>query len=164
MKNESKKLFMVNLQKICKQRNYNSLSDMALELCIPVGTLKCWLTGNRIPKLKSLDKLANKLGCLSFNLICPNSDFTDMGIYDNDIHKIFSINMKIVFINNQAKTYSEKLKLLDYVISYDVLISYLRQNKYRLPTLQTLDKIANALNMHSYDLIREGILNEESYN
>ena len=86
-------------------KRYGSLADMATDFCIPIGTLKCWITGNRSPKLTSLDDVANKLGCFTFNLIKQDGDFTDIGVYNNDIHQAFTQQLKIAFINRQAKTY-----------------------------------------------------------
>lgn len=157
MKNESNKLFTANLIKLYQQMGYNSVNDMATDFCIPVGTLKCWISGNRSPKLASMNDIANKLGCYAFNLIKADGNFENLGIHNNNVHKAFTQQLQIAFINRQAKSYLNKLYLLDNVISYDTLVSYLRPVNYRLPTLRTLDQIADALNINSYELIKEEV-------
>lgn len=155
MKNDSNRLFANNLIKIYQMRKYNSINEMSKDFCIPTGTLKCWITSNRSPKLTNLDVIANKLGCYTFNLIKQDGDFSDVNIYNNDIHRSFVRQLRIIFINYQAKTYLNKLYLLNNVVSYDTLVSYLRQNNYRLPTLKTLDRIADELDINAYELIKE---------
>lgn len=159
MDNQSGEIFIANLQSIYKSKKYPSVKAMSESLLIPTGTLKCWMTGNRTPKLTNLDNLANILGCYSFNLIMPQGNFSDIGIHNNDIHRTFTRQLQILFLKHQAGSYLNKLFLLNNIISYDTLVSYFRQDNYRLPTLFTLDKIANQFNVYSYELIREDAQN-----
>lgn len=161
MKNNSKKIFVENLECIYKKKQCTSLKEMAELLNVSVGTLKCWKTGNRMPRLTNLDAIANELGCYTYQLLAPCGDFNNIGIYHNDIHKVFSTNLKIIFIERQAVSNAHKWAALNQIVSFDTVVSYLRPENYRLPSLNTLDKIADQFDMKTFELIKEDLHNEK---
>lgn len=157
--NDSVAAFCNNLSKYYAE-NYSTYSQMAADLGISLGTLKCWMSGKRIPKLSTLRELADKMGCYTYNLIKPFGNTEDVGIINNDVHKLFSERLRIVFLERKAITNSKKFYIVNEVISPDTLMSYLRKKDYRLPTLRTLDRIADALNIKSYELLKEDTSND----
>ena len=157
--NDSVAAFNDNLSKYYTE-NYSTYSEMADNLDISLGTLKCWMSGQRIPKLSTLKKLADRMGCYTYNLIKPLGNTENVGIVNNDVHKVFSERLRIVFLERKIITNSKKFYIVNEAISPDTLMSYLRKKDYRLPTLRMLDRISDALNVKSYELLKEDTLND----
>ena len=158
MNNQSSKAFSSQLEKLLQK--YQSYSKLAYALEIPSGTLKSWILNIRSPKLDSIDLVANSLGCFSYELISFGK-LSKLDIRNNDSRKIFVKNLNKIFIENYCHTQLQKYKLLSNAISNDALISYLRNNNYRKPTLDVLDRIANELNIPTFMLIKEEFTDEE---
>ena len=67
MNNNSKKAFSYQLEKQLKK--YQSYAAMANAIGVPSSTLKSWILNKRSPKLDSLDFVANRIGCFSYELL-----------------------------------------------------------------------------------------------
>lgn len=150
MNNNSKKAFSYQLEKQLKK--YRSYAEMANAIGVPSSTLKSWILNNRSPKLDSLDFVANRIGCFSYELL-RYDEILNRDVNDNNSREIFVRNINKIFIDNYCNKQLQKYKLLSNVISYDALISYLRSENYRKPTLEVLDRIADELNMQTFMLI-----------
>ena len=155
MNNQSGSVFRNNLEYLLK--TYNSYEKLSLYLDVPASTLKSWINANRVPSLKMLGTLGNKLGCYSSDLITPNYDFKEQKTCVNNVHITLVRNLSIIFINNHCFSTASKLALMDNVITDYALQSYMRNTNYKLPTLEKLDLIANALKLHTYELLKENI-------
>ena len=158
--NDSVNAFSNNLLRYYSSKEFTSYTQMASDLGVSVGTLKCWMSGNRSPKLSTINTLADRLGCYSYNLIKPDGSTENIGVSNKDIHQVFSKRLRIIFLKKHAITYTKKLSILNDTISYDSLVSYLRKQNYRMPSLRTLDCIADALNINTYELLMEDELDD----
>lgn len=69
--------------------NGKSYAELALYLDVPSSTLKSWINGNRCPTLKNIDKIANKIGCYSSDLLNINSNIANENMHSNDLHYYF---------------------------------------------------------------------------
>ncbi len=152
MQNDSLDIFVSNLEEMLSL--YESYDKLAIYLGIPTDTLKSWILKTRCPKLSNLDLIANKLGCYSADLIRPKN-IINSGKYDNFSRMNFVKNINIIFIEKGCYNTAQKLNLLNNVITDHMLISYMRKNDYRTPTLTTLDNIADQLNIKTFELIKE---------
>ena len=152
MNNDSLKNFRNQLlNQLNKFKTYKAL---ALFLNISDDTLKSWFNGHRIPTLRTIDKISDKIGCYSWEIISTNTPNSGK-IVVNDSHSNFSKNIKMIFIEKQCFLMVKKLNLLNHCITDLMLTSYLRSDNYRMPTLSNLDNIANELGIESYKLIME---------
>ncbi len=154
MQNHSYLNFRENLEKLLNGKTYE---ELALYLDVSSSTLKSWINGNRSPALKSIDKLANKIGCYSADLLNIDADIENKNIHTNDSHYSFVKNLNIIFLQNQCFSIPQKLNLLNNVVTDFALQSYLRKKNYKLPTLSKLDLIADQLDINTYNLLLEGI-------
>ena len=153
MNNHSFLNFRGNLESLLKY--HKSYDELARYLDIPNSTLKSWINGTRCPSLKTIDKMANKVGCYSAEFIIENSCIENKNIHSNFSHLLFVKNLNILFLKKQCFTMPHKLSLLDNVVTDYALQSYLRKQNYKTPTLSKLDLIANALNIPTYILLSE---------
>lgn len=152
MYNNSLDIFVANLEKMLS--DYKTYDKLALFLGISTDTLKSWMLKTRYPKLSNLDLIANRLGCYSADLI--NTEIiTNIGKYNNCCRANFVKNISIIFLDKGCYNTAQKLNLLNNVITDYMLISYMRKNNYRTPTLNNLDTIADQLNIKTYELIKE---------
>ena len=135
---------------------------MANAIGVPSSTLKSWILNKRSPKLDSLDFVANRIGCFSYELL-RYDEILNRDVNDNNSREIFVRNINKIFIDNYCNKQLQKYKLLSNVISNDALISYLRSENYRKPTLEVLDRIADELNMQTFMLIMEDFSYEKSW-
>lgn len=155
MENNSLSIFRHNIEKLLN--TYSTYEKLALFLDVPVSTLKSWVNGNRNPNLKTLDRISNKIGCYSYELLCNNSDLKNIGMYTNNSHNTFVTNLNILFLKNHCFSVPQKLSLLENEITDFALQSYLRKENYKTPTILKLDIIANALKLETYTLLKENI-------
>lgn len=132
--------------------NYKTYNNLAKHLGISNSSLKSWINQTRTPTLRTLDKIADKLGCHTCDLL-KNKPLPLCIRTQNNSHATLCRNLKIFFIEHQCFSIAQKLLLLENQISDYVLVSYLRSTNYKLPSLYKLDKIADALNIESYKLI-----------
>lgn len=154
MHNHSCLNFRKNLETLLSGKSY---SELALFLDVPLSTLKSWINGNRCPTLKSIDKVANKIGCNSSDLLNIDLNIVNIGMRSNDSHCLFVKNLNIIFLKNQCFSIPQKLNLLGNVVTDFALLSYLRNKDYKLPTLSKLDIIADSLGINAYSLLSEEI-------
>lgn len=152
MPNHSYLNFRENLESLLKGKSY---SEVAIYLGVPSSTLKSWINGSRCPTLRSIDKLANRIGCYSSDLLISRFYIIDKNVHSNDSHLSFVKNLNIMFLKNQCFSTPQKLALLNNVITDFALQSYLRKQDYKLPTLSKLDVIADALGIYTYSLLLE---------
>ena len=152
MHQSSAQIFRANLEMLLAQNG--SYDRLAQELNVPASTLKSWINGQRSPSLKALDSLADRLGCHSFRLIMPNASLQNQGVCHNDAHTALVRNLGIIFICHHCYSNAQKLSLLNHQITEFALVSYLRNNDYRLPTLSKLDQIAALLKHPPYELLK----------
>lgn len=154
MQNHSYINFRENLEVLLIGKSY---AELALCLYVPSSTLKSWINGNRCPTLKSIDKIANKIGCYSSDLLQVNSNIVNKNMHSNDSHYSFTKNLNIIFLKNQCFSIPQKLNLLNNVVTDFALQSYLRKQDYKLPTLSKLDIIADTLGVNASSLLSEEI-------
>lgn len=152
MPNNSYDNFRNNLETLLNGKSY---SELALYLNVPSSTLKSWINGSRCPTLRNIDKLANRIGCYSSDLLNSEVHIIDKNVHLNDSHLSFVKNLNIIFLRNQCFSTPQKLALLNNVITDFALQSYLRKQDYKLPTLSKLDVIADALGISTYSLLLE---------
>ncbi len=154
--NNSALIFKDNLSSYF-EKHYpkNPYIKLASDLNVSLSTLKCWMSGQRVPSLSSLKKLADELGCHTYNLIEPSGNIERAYIINTDIHKVLAERLQIIFLERGATSVLNKLKVLNFSISQDSLTSYLRSKDFRLPTLSKLDLIADALRIKSFELLKE---------
>ncbi len=153
MHQSSAQIFRANLETLLAQSG--SYDQLAQEVNVPASTVKSWINGQRSPSLKALDRLADQLGCHSFQLIMPNASLQNQNICHNDVHAALVRNLSIIFICHHCYSTAQKLSLLDHQITEFALTSYLRSSDYRLPTLSKLDTIAALLKQPPYELLKE---------
>lgn len=154
MQNHSCQNFKENLEVLLNDKSY---SELAQYLNISPSTLKSWINGSRCPTLKNIDKLANKIGCYSSDLLTPKVHIINKNVHSNDSHLSFVKNLNILFLKKQCFSTPQKLALLNNTITDFALQSYLRKQDYRLPTLSKLDVIANELGIPTYSLLLEEV-------
>ncbi len=150
MQNHSYLNFKNNLEYLLNGKSY---SELSLYLDVPASTLKSWINGNRRPSLKRLDKLADKIGCCSSDLIRANADIRNKNITSNNSQSSFVKNLNIIFLKRQCFSLPQKLNLLNNVVTDFALQSYLRRCNHKSPTLSKLDIIADALGVDAYSLL-----------
>lgn len=153
MNNQSFLNFKENLESLLE--TYKSYANLALYLGVPESTLKSWINGIRCPSLKTIDKIANKVGCYSADFITDNATLVNKNVHTNSSRSNFVKNLNILFLKNHCFSTPNKLALLDNTITDFALQSYLRKQNYKNPTLTKLDLIANALNIPTYILLLE---------
>lgn len=152
MPNNSINIFVSHLEELLFEcGTYKKLSEL---LNLPESSIKCWILHKRIPKLSTLDIIALKLNCTTSDLLNP-APLNRNGTNTKPSRDIFVKNLNIFFVNKGCYSIPQKLYLIDNVISDFTLISYLRTQNYRVPTLEKLDAIADALNIQSYELLME---------
>ena len=153
----SLKILVSNLNKLMQ----NSTQKPSYEaLAIKLSTLKGWMSLKRTPTLKTIDRIADCLGCHTYQLLKPYGQLENSGISINDSPTTFLQNIQAIF--NEKKKFSliEKHSLVnsdytpdDKYITETMLISYLRTNRRRVPPLKTIDYIARSLKVKSYELL-----------
>lgn len=161
LENSSLKILVANLNKLMLTfadiPNYEALAS---RLSIKLSTLKGWMSQKRTPTLKTIDKIADCLGCHTYQLLKLDGQLDNAGISFNDSSTTFLQNLQAIF--NEKKKFSliEKYNLVnsdykpeDHYITETMLISYLRTNRRRIPPLKTLDYIARSLKVESYELL-----------
>lgn len=157
----SLKILISNLNRLMQNLTPKpSYETLASKLSIKPSTLRGWMSQQRTPTLKTIDNIANCLGCHTYQLLKPNGQLEDDGIFSNDSSTIFLQNLQTIF--NEKKKFSivEKCHLVnsdytpdDKYITETMLISYLRTNRRRIPPLKTIDYIARALKVETYELL-----------
>lgn len=152
MQNNSYDNFRKNLETLLNGKSY---SELALYLNVPSSTLKSWINGSRRPTLRNIDKIANRIGCYSSDLLNSKGHVMDRNVHSNDSHLSFVKNLNIIFLKNQCFSTPQKLILLNNAVTDFALQSYLRKQNYKLPTLSKLDVIADALGISTYSLLLE---------
>lgn len=161
LENSSLKILVTNLNKLMltftDKPNYEALAS---RLSIKLSTLKGWMSQKRMPTLKTIDKIADCLGCHTYQLLKPDGQLKNAGISFNDSSTIFLQNLQAIFNENKKFSLIEKHNLVnsdykpdDHYITETMLISYLRTNRRRIPPLKTLDYIARSLKVESYELL-----------
>ena len=157
----SLKILVSNLNKLMQNSTQKpSYEALASKLSIKLSTLKGWMSLKRTPTLKTIDRIADCLGCHTYQLLKPDGQLENSGISINDSPTTFLQNIQAIF--NEKKKFSliEKHSLVnsdytpdDKYITEPMLISYLRTNRRRVPPLKTIDYIARSLKVKSYELL-----------
>lgn len=143
--------------------NEQTYKQLALRLGVSDSCLKSWLTKQRTPSIRSIDKVANQVGCFTYQFIKPDQLILGK-CKKNDSHISFCRNLGVIFIEHQCFSVPQKLALLNQQVSDFALSSYLRTVNYKLPTLEKLDDIAHALGIETYSLLfEEDYLDEERH-
>lgn len=154
--NDSASIFRDNLSRYYTEHYLNNpYGKMAADLDVALGTLKCWMSGKRVPTLLTIKELADKFGCPTYRLIEPSGTIECADMVNGDIHDVLTERLQIVFLERGAVSVLNKLNVLNFKISQDSLTSYLRRTNFRLPTLRTLDRIADELKINSFELLKE---------
>lgn len=152
MHNDSLGAFSFQMEQLLqKHLTFSKLSDF---LDIHQSTLKSWVAKRRSPKLDNIDQIADKLGCYSYELLSFEK-IIGREIKNNHSRDAFVRNLKKIFIDRYCYTQSQKYLLIENAVTYEALVSYLRNNNYRKPTLKVLDRIADELNIETYILLKE---------
>ena len=157
----SLKILIYNLDKL-RQRHSRAASyaSLASEISVNLSTLKCWMSQQRAPTLKTIDKIANRLGCYAYQLLKPDGQTGNNGIFTNDSATAFTQNLQAIFNEQKKFSLAEKCALVnsdykpdDNCITETMLTSYFRKNSRRIPSLKTLDYISRALKVEPYELL-----------
>jgi len=148
---EAHKIFCEHLERFLY--DFQTYKNTAIKLGISESCLKSWLTGRRIPSIRSLDRFANHIGCSTYQLIKNRFPLESGNSVYNDSHISFRKNLETIFIERQCFSLSQKLSLLKNQITDFMLISYLRTKNYRLPTLVNLEIMAQALDLETHNLL-----------
>jgi len=125
----------------------------AERLGVSESCVKSWRTNKRTPNIRSLDKIANHIGCVTYQLIRNHYPIEYGNYRHNDSHIALRKNLETLFIKHQCFSMPQKLSLLHNQVSDLMLISYLRTKNNRLPSLENLDAMAQALGVKTYKLL-----------
>ncbi|MCL2386936.1 MAG: helix-turn-helix domain-containing protein [Defluviitaleaceae bacterium] len=145
------------LKIFCEHIEKNFLDEEALKkaaekLGFPESSLRSWLNYQRTPSIRSLDKIANRIGCLTYQLI--RNQPLEFGKHrDNNSNIPLRINLSKFFADNGCRFMAQKLSLLQHQVTEDMLKSYLRIKDYRIPSLQKLEAMAQALGVETHKLL-----------
>lgn len=155
------KILISNLNKLisCSSQTPSYVS-LASKISVNLSTLKNWMSQNRAPTLKTIDKIANCLGCHAYQLLKPDGKMDNVGVSTNDSATAFLQNLQAIFNEKKKFRLIEKCDLVngdyqdgDNYITETMLISYFRKNSRRVPSLKILDYIAKSLKIETYKLI-----------
>lgn len=138
----------------------SSYASLASELSVNLSTLRGWMSKNRTPTLKTVDKIADCLGCHAYQLLKPNGQTENIGIFANDSATAFLQNLQAIFNEEKRFGIIEKCALInrghkdgEKYITETGLMSYFRTNGRRTPPLKIIDYIARSLNIKAYELL-----------
>ena len=129
-----------------------TLKETARKIGVSESCLKSWLAQKRAPSIRSLDRVADHIGCPTYQLV-RRYPLEYGGNYLNNSHSALRKNLEAFFIKHQRFSMLQKLSLLQNEISDLSLTSYLRTKNYRLPTLHKLETIAQVLGVEAYELL-----------
>lgn len=154
-------IFIDNLTSlVSSENNLASYKKISRIININLSTIKSWMCHKRAPLLKTIDKIANILGCYSFQLLKLNGNLNDIGIHNNNSALLFAQNIQEIFNINKAFSILEKCQLINNAYTDDgpyitetMLRSYLRKDMRRVPSLILLDYMAKSLSLNTYTLI-----------
>jgi len=149
--NEADKIFCEHLERFLY--DFQTHKKTAEKLGVSESSLKSWLAGKRTPSIRSLDRIANRIGCSTYQFIKNYYPLEYGKPIHNDAHIPLRKNLETIFIERQCFSLSQKLALLQNQISDLKLISYLRVRNNRLPTLANLEVMAQALGLETYKLL-----------
>ena len=145
------KIFREHLERFLY--DFQNHKAVAEKLCVSESSLKSWLAGRRTPSIRSLDRVANNIGCSTYQLLKGCFPLKYGKSAHNNAHIPLRKNLEAIFIEHQRFSLPQKLSLLQNQISDLMLISYLRPRNNRLPTLMNLEAMAQALGIEAYKLL-----------
>ena len=145
------KIFCEHLEKILYDcQTYRKTAE---KIGVSESCLKSWLTNKRTPTIRSLDNIANNIGCPTYQLIRSNQPLECGNSCYNNSNIPLRKNLETLFIKHQCFSTPQKLSLLQNQISDFMLMSYLRTKDYRFPSLMNLEAMAQALRVETYKLL-----------
>jgi len=133
--------------------SFQSYKKVAEKLGVSESSIKSWLSGRRTPSIRTLDRIANRIGCSTYQLIKSCYPIECGKSIHNVAHIPFRKKLDTIFIERQCFSLTQKLNLLQNRVSDLMLTSYLRTRNNRLPTLRNLEVMAQALGIETYELL-----------
>lgn len=136
---------------------------MANYLSVTEDALKRWQNKSRSPSLKKIDEIGDRIKCYSYSLLQKNGElFVEIESIKNNSRNALLSNLREYFMQYGRFSWNDKAALFYGFISEDVLKSYFREENYKMPPLNKLDEMAEALGKPAYELIKEVWSNEKA--
>lgn len=156
-------IFIENINRIARYNNLSTYRDVADYLRVTEDTLKRWQNKSRMPSLKKIDEIGDRVKCYSYSLLQKDGElFAEIEFVKNDSRRLFLSNLREYFMEYGRFSWNDKAALFYGFVSEDSLKSYFREKNYRVPPLKKLDEMAEALGKPTYELIKEISPNEKT--
>lgn len=157
------KIVITNLKKIAEYYEINSIEKLAEIVEVKSSTIISWFSYKRGPKIKTLDKISDKLNIQTHILFQdefqPNSSMIIPGVKNNSRESLDS-NLKKEYGKLSKKSWSEVSSIYSGFLSIDTLKSYHRGENSITPPIKTLEKLSSYLGVPASELIKD-VKNEE---
>lgn len=158
------KLIISNLKKILNHHGFNSVEEFAEEVEINTTTVESWFSFRRCPKIKSLDRISDRLNIPTYILFQEDlqlSDFVNTQGIKNDSSKALDNNLKKAYRNLNKNSWDEISSIYRGLLSINTLKSYHRENGSIMPPIATLEKLSSYLGIPASELIKESKSEED---
>lgn len=156
-------ILVENINRLAAYHHLDTYADIAQFLNVTEDSIKRWQSKTRCPSLKKIDQMGDRIGCRSYSLIQKNGEiFVEIEFLRNDSREILLHNLQEYFMKAGRFSWNDKAALFYGFVSEDVLKSYFREENFKTPPLSKLDEMAEALGKPTYELIKEGELDEKT--
>lgn len=150
------KFFVNNLNSYMAIKNFQSIKQLADELNLNYKRVESWIYYSKIPSITTLDYVADKMNVFTHDLIGKKINFSTTQkntiIYNNSPH-MFCINLRKFLNSYDIKSAGEFSDYFEDKISKHTYYSYFRKNNPKIPSLKTIEEIAESFNLNPYKLI-----------
>ena len=150
------RFFVKNLNSFMAYKHLNTIKELSAYLELNPRRIESWLNFNRIPTLKTLDNVANKLKVDTHALIgediCFNNK-TYINFKINDSANMFYINLRKFLNSYDIKSADEFYDYFEQKISKHTYYSYFKEKNPKIPSLKTLEMLASYFYLKPYQLI-----------
>lgn len=151
---------LINLDKIFKYYSLNNLKEIAVKIDVNYSTIRSWNSYQRMPTLKTLDIICNKLFVPTYILFIPElsreeiSNYITENIKNNSPRNLRS-NLKKAYKDKGINSWSEVEAFFSGLLSEETLKSYHRLNNPLVPPIKTLGKMSSYLGIEPYKLLQK---------
>jgi hypothetical protein len=158
------RVVIANLKNIMIFFGLNSIKELAVLAEVERETVESWFSYDRCPKLKTLDKISNRLNFPTYILL--QEDFlldqskVKQSIF-NDSRETLVKNLEKEYIKRNKTSWNDISSIYSGYLSIDTLKSYHRKNNNITPPLKTLEVMSSYLGIPASELIKE-VENAES--
>lgn len=150
---------LINLNKVFKYYNLNDLEEISKKIEINYSTIRSWNSYHRIPTLKTLDTICDKLFIPTYILFLLD---LNQGVISNNINKTINnntpkklkYNLRKVYKDKNLNSWSEVEAFFSGLLSVETLKSYHRVNNPIVPPIKTLGKMSSYLGVEPYKLLQ----------